>query len=71
MVRSRVDRLTPVARGVVLSASVLGPEFGVDALGAVADVGAELPDVISGLCEGGLFAEVRGPAILHTGSGTP
>jgi class 3 adenylate cyclase/tetratricopeptide (TPR) repeat protein len=62
MVRSRVDRLTPVARDVVLSASVLGAEFGLGPVGAVADVGADLPDVITGLCEGGLLAEVQGSA---------
>ncbi|HXW80559.1 MAG TPA: AAA family ATPase [Acidimicrobiales bacterium] len=60
LVRSRVDRLAPVARDVVLSASVLGAQFGVGAVGAVADVGTGLPDVVSGLCEGGLLAEVPG-----------
>ena len=38
LIRSRVDRLGPQAREVIISASVLGREFGLSLLAAVAEV---------------------------------
>ncbi len=59
LVRSRVDRLGPQAREVIISASVLGREFGLSFLAAVAEVEGELATGLSELCATGLLTDVR------------
>ena len=59
LVRSRVDRLGPQARGVIISASVLGREFGLSGLAAVAEVEGGLEAGLGELCATGLLTEVR------------
>jgi hypothetical protein len=59
LIRSWVDRLSPGPREVITSASVLGPEFGLSALAAVAEVEAGLPTALAELCATGLLTEVR------------
>jgi tetratricopeptide (TPR) repeat protein len=59
LVRSRVDRLGPQAREVIISASVLGREFGLSFLAAVAEVEGELATGLGELCATGLLTEVR------------
>ena len=59
LVRSRVDRLSPGPRQAVVAASVLGPEFGLVALGTVTDLGDGLDAAVSELCSGGLLVELR------------
>lgn len=58
LVRSRVDRLGPEPRQAIVAASVLGTEFGLEALGAVADLGDRLGGAVSELCSGGLLVEL-------------
>jgi hypothetical protein len=59
LIRSRVDRLSPGPREVITSASVLGPEFGLSALAAVAEVEGGLATPLAELCATGLVTEVR------------
>jgi class 3 adenylate cyclase/tetratricopeptide (TPR) repeat protein len=58
LIRSRVDRLGPLAHNAVVAASVLGVEFGLSALRAVTDLDGQLEDVVAELCTAGLLAEV-------------
>jgi adenylate cyclase len=58
LIRSRVDRLSPGPREVITSASVLGPEFGLGLLTAVAEVEGELATALAELCATGLLTEV-------------
>jgi class 3 adenylate cyclase/tetratricopeptide (TPR) repeat protein len=59
LIRCRVDRLAPMNREIITSASVLGREFGVSLLTAVAEVEGELGAGLGELCAAGLLAEVR------------
>jgi class 3 adenylate cyclase/tetratricopeptide (TPR) repeat protein len=59
LIRSRVDRLPPVAREVVVAASVLGPEFALSALKAVTERPDELTAAVNELCSAGLLLEPR------------
>ncbi len=59
LVRSRVDRLGPRAREVITAASVLGREFALSLLEAVAEVGGEMGTGLGELCATGLLSEVR------------
>jgi class 3 adenylate cyclase/tetratricopeptide (TPR) repeat protein len=59
LIRSRVDRLRPGSQKVITSASVLGPEFGLNALAAVVELEAGLTTELAELCATGLLAEVR------------
>ncbi len=58
LVRSRVDRLPPLAKEAVVAASVLGPEFALSALGTVADMGERLLPAVAELCRARLLVEV-------------
>ena len=58
LVRSRVDRLGPVARDTVVAASVLGVEFSLPELAAVSPIEIGLSEALSELCSGGLLTEV-------------
>jgi adenylate cyclase len=60
LVRSRVDRLSAGPREVIVAASVLGAEFGLDALATVTDLDGELRPAVQELCAAGLLAQVRG-----------
>jgi class 3 adenylate cyclase/tetratricopeptide (TPR) repeat protein len=60
LVRSRVDRLSTGPREVIVAASVLGAEFGLDALATVTDLDGELGPAVEELCAAGLLAQVRG-----------
>jgi len=60
LIRSRVDRLSRVARQVVAAASVLGPEFPLSALTAVSERPGDLAAAVSELCRAGLLLEPRG-----------
>ncbi len=57
LIRSRVDRLPPIAREVVIAASVLGPEFPLSALKAVTEMPDELTAAVNELCHAGLLLE--------------
>ena len=59
LVRSRVDRLPAPVQEAVVAASVLGPEFGLSALGTVTDMGERLPEAVYELCRARLLVEVR------------
>ena len=66
LVRSRVDRLGPQAREVIVSASVLGREFGPSFLATVAEVEGDLGTGLGELCAAGLLTEVRqGPELAY------
>jgi len=66
LVRSRVDRLGPQAREVIVSASVLGREFSPSFLATVAEVEGDLGTRLGELCAAGLLAEVRqGPELAY------
>ncbi len=58
LMRSRVDRLDPGPHEVLVAASVLGPEFGLRALGTVVDLDGGLPEAVSELCAAGLVVEL-------------
>jgi eukaryotic-like serine/threonine-protein kinase len=58
LVRSRVDRLPPLAKKAVVAASVLGPEFALSALGSITDIGERLPEAVAELCRARLLVEV-------------
>jgi len=58
LVRSRVDRLGPGPRDALVAASVLGPEFALNALGAVTNLD-DLSAAVSHLCSSGLLIELR------------
>lgn len=58
LIRSRVDRLGPLAHDAVVAASVLGVEFAFSALKAVTDLDGRLEEVVAELCAAGLLAEV-------------
>jgi len=57
LIRSRVDRLPPVAREVVVAASVLGPEFPLSALKVVTERPDKLTAAVNELCLAGLLLE--------------
>jgi DNA-binding SARP family transcriptional activator/tetratricopeptide (TPR) repeat protein len=59
LIRCRVDRLAPMNREIITSASVLGREFAVSLLASVAEVEGELGAGLGELCAAGLLAEVR------------
>ena len=59
LIRSRVDRLGSRPREVIISASVLGPEFALSSLAAVAEDEEGLGAGLAELCATGLLAEVR------------
>jgi class 3 adenylate cyclase/tetratricopeptide (TPR) repeat protein len=59
LIRSRVDRLSPGPRELITSASVLGQEFGLSLLAAVAEPDRNLSTELGDLCATGLLAEVR------------
>jgi class 3 adenylate cyclase/tetratricopeptide (TPR) repeat protein len=58
LVRSRVDRLRPAPREALVAAAVLGPEFPISALAAVADLDTPIDDAAKELCADGLLVEV-------------
>ena len=58
LIRSRVDRLGPLAHDAVVAASVLGVEFAFSALEAVTNLDGRLEEVVAELCAAGLLAEV-------------
>ena len=58
LIRSRVDRLGPLAHNAVVAASVLGVEFGLSALRSVTGLDDQLEEVVAELCAAGLLAEV-------------
>jgi predicted ATPase len=58
-----VDRLSTGPREVIVAASVLGVEFGLDALATVTDLDGELRPAVHELCAAGLLAEVRGTSV--------
>jgi tetratricopeptide (TPR) repeat protein len=60
LVRSRVDRLSAGPRELIVAASVLGAEFGLDALASVTELDGELGPAVEELCAAGLLAQVRG-----------
>ena len=53
--RARVDRLAPAPRDAIVAASVLGPEFTLEALKAVTEPDGELLPAVSDLCSAGLL----------------
>jgi class 3 adenylate cyclase/DNA-binding SARP family transcriptional activator/tetratricopeptide (TPR) repeat protein len=59
LVRSRVDRLSPGSHEAIVGASVLGPEFGLNTLGAVTDLNSGLVPAVYELCAAGLLVELR------------
>ena len=59
LIRSRVDRLRPLPHEAIVAASVLGTEFPLSALGAVAQINGGLPAAVGELCATGLLTEVR------------
>ena len=59
LIRSRVDRLGPQPREIITSASVLGREFGLSLLAAVAEPDGDLGRALAELCATGLLTEVR------------
>jgi class 3 adenylate cyclase len=59
LIRSGVDRLSPGPRELITSASVLGQEFGLSLLAAVAEPDGNLSTGLGDLCAAGLLAEVR------------
>ncbi len=66
LIRSRVDRLGPHAREVIVSASVLGREFSPSFLATVAEVEGDLGTRLGELCAAGLLTEVRqGPELAY------
>lgn len=60
LVRSRVDRLTPYARGAIRAAAVIGVEFSLPLLTAVCDTAT--PPVIDELCARDLIRQIPGAA---------
>ena len=54
LVRARVDRLAPAPRDAIVAASVLGPEFTLEALNAVTEPDGGLLPAVSDLCSAGL-----------------
>jgi class 3 adenylate cyclase/tetratricopeptide (TPR) repeat protein len=59
LIRSRVDRLGAQPGEIITAASVLGREFGLSLLTAVAEVKGELATALAELCASGLLTEVR------------
>jgi DNA-binding SARP family transcriptional activator/tetratricopeptide (TPR) repeat protein len=59
LIRSRVDRLGSQAQEVIISASVIGREFGLSALAAVAETEGGPGAGLAELCATGLLTEVR------------
>jgi predicted ATPase len=59
LIRSRVDRLGPWPREVIISASVIGREFALSALAAVAEPEGDLASALGELCATGLLSQVR------------
>jgi tetratricopeptide (TPR) repeat protein len=57
LVRSRVDRLSPVAREAIVAASVLGEEAERSAVRAVSELGVQLDDALAELVSAGLLTE--------------
>ena len=55
LVRARVDRLAPAPRDAIVAASVLGPEFTLEALNAVTEPDGGLLPAVSDLCSAGLL----------------
>jgi class 3 adenylate cyclase len=60
LVRARVDRLAPGPRDTIVAASVLGPEFTIDALGTVVEGDVRLTPAVSELCSAGLLVQAAG-----------
>jgi len=54
-----VDRLNPWQRDVIISASVIGREFALSALGAVVEPEGDLGPALAELCATGLLSQVR------------
>jgi class 3 adenylate cyclase/tetratricopeptide (TPR) repeat protein len=59
LIRSRVDRLGPLNREIITSASVIGREFGLSSLAAAAEIEGDLGAALGELCTTGLLAGVR------------
>jgi tetratricopeptide (TPR) repeat protein len=59
LIRARVDRLGPWPREVIVSASVIGREFSLRALAAVAEPAGDLGGALAELCATGLLSQVR------------
>ncbi len=59
LIGSRVDRLAPLPREIIVAASVLGPEFPHSALCAVTEMDEESSAAVGELCASGLLSEVR------------
>jgi class 3 adenylate cyclase/ABC-type transporter Mla MlaB component len=59
LIRSRVDRLGPWPREVIISASVIGREFTSSVLAAVAEPEGDLGSALAELCATGLLSQVR------------
>jgi tetratricopeptide (TPR) repeat protein len=62
LVRSRVDRLTPMARDIVRTASVLGAEFPLSLLTAVMATDGPLGPAVAELCDKDLVREISSGA---------
>jgi tetratricopeptide (TPR) repeat protein len=65
LIRSRVDQLNPIAREVVIAASVLGPEFQLSALKAVTDMSGRLTAAVNELCRAGLLLDRSWPEPVY------
>ena len=59
VILARIDRLDPASREVLLAASVIGRQFGMALLGAVAEGSADLPDALRELQRLDLIREQR------------
>jgi len=59
VILARIDRLDPAGREVLLAASVIGRQFGMALLGAVAEGSADLPDALRELQRLDLIREQR------------
>jgi class 3 adenylate cyclase/tetratricopeptide (TPR) repeat protein len=59
IIRSRVDRLRPEPRDIIISASVLGREFDLSTVAAMAEVEGGPGPALAELCTTGLLTELR------------
>jgi predicted ATPase len=59
LVQSRLDHLEPNQREALVAASVLGPDFTMASVAAVADLDIDLGQIASDLCREGLLAEAH------------
>ena len=67
LVRSRVDRLSPLGQEVARTASVLGPELSLGLLTAV----CETEGAVTGETLGAAIAELSSTGLLHEVTGLP